>query len=162
MQYFIDIMTEFGFLWYVDFSGMMYAWNENEVIVGPHFPNTTDAQKIYDNHISKWNSRYVHITFIEDADEYEFVCYQDPKFSYDKINFGFYRSSMNKTGHYSAVRDRIPKECKLVIFHDNPPNINNMIGVPMSVGNAKIISVGEVKTNTYEYFARKSSGHKYD
>jgi len=147
-------------LWYPDFKGIMYAGDEKGLIIGPHFSEKSTAQKIFDDHISKWNSKFVYITFIEDVSEYEFVCYQDPKSSFSKINFGFYRSSMNKEGNYSKSRDEIKSSgCRLGLFYEGS-NGFEVLGEPIEVNSVKIISTQDVDSNSYEAIARKVSGNK--
>lgn len=148
---------KFGILWYPGFTGLFYAEDdENNIVVGPYFEDPNEAKMIFDDHVSTWNEKFVKIVFVEDKDEYEFICYQDPQVSYSKANFGFYRSSMSQSGFYSRFKDRMIRGCKFVIFTKNNSNtaIPNTLDPPIKVANIQILKSDEVDPNTYEGIAR--------
>ncbi len=75
------------------------------------------------------------------------------KGSYDKINFGLYRSSMSRDGHYSKVKDKLQNgKCALSIVHSTnvkDPSTFKEIGETFDIGDCKVITDAELQSQDY-------------
>lgn len=156
-------MTKFGILWYTDFRGIAYAQN-NGIVVIPLFTNEKEAQSV-SKIIQDWETRFIVVTFIEMPNgDYCFVCYQDPKTSYTKSNFGLYRSSMSQQGHYSQAKLEIQKNLPRIqiAYSLEPTNVSTYreISPIISIGKCRIILESDLtkKEYFYEKIAHQVSG----
>lgn len=147
--------TKYGIIWLPEFHSLLYARDENGMITGPQFYDKYDATVAYDEYISKWNQKYVNISFIEGKDAYEFVCYQDPKKSHSKTSLCLYKNALDKNGVFLKEKNNIKSGCRLRIYYKTPEG-HKRIGILLST-NVKIISVKDVIPDSYEDIIRKIS-----
>ena len=147
-------------LWYPDFVGMAYGVSGNNLLIAPYFDNRGKATYVY-HKTAEWNPKFVKARFIEYGnDEYAFVCYQDPKISFTKFNFGLYRSSMQRTGNYSNARDQI-KSGTIdlgIVFAKNIHDFSSYepLGESIHITDCKILTESELEEHTLEKFAHRA------
>jgi len=145
--------TNFAQFWFPDFLGIAYGFDNGKLMISPYFDDKEKAQHVYSK-IEGWNPKFIRVRFIEyGSDNYFFIAYQNPKTSYDKINFGLYRSSMDKHGNYSKAKERIQNEkCVLsIVYSTTPtdPSTFQNIGVTLDIGDCRIINEAELESTDY-------------
>jgi len=145
--------TNFGQFWYPDFIGVAYVFENGGLVICPYFDDEKKARDVYSK-IESWNPKFVRVRFIEYGSEsYAFIAYQNPKTSFVKLNFGLYRSSMSRQGHYSTAKNKIQTEnCALSIVHSpNPtdPKSFRDVGIPIKIGDCKVINEAELESTDY-------------
>ena len=149
-----DKPINFGQFWYADFIGIAYAFENGNLVICPYFDDKEKAKHVYSK-IEGWNPKFVRVRFMEyGSDSYAFIAYQNPKTSYDKVNFGLYRSSMDRHGHYSKARERLLSDkLKLAIAYTKTPNEPGTfqpIGDDLDIGDCKVISEAELESIDYQ------------
>jgi len=95
----IDYFTA---IWYTDYIGIGYIWDNKGWNVFPIFTNSLNAKKLWDEQIEPLDEKRFRMRFIELNGEYKFILYLFP-FSKAKPNFGFYRS-MASSESYSMFK----------------------------------------------------------
>ena len=147
-------MTEkFAQFWYPDFIGIAYAEKNGNLLVCPYFDNLGKANHVLSK-IRNWNPNFTRVRFIEyNRDDYAIVIYENPKASYEKINFGLYRSHMRQEPNYLKYKNRILKgNCRLLLlFSKDPTNISKFksVGESLRIKDCKIINESELESTDY-------------
>ena len=149
----MDVNTKFGMIWMPEFHSLLYVKDKNGLIVGPQFYDKYDATVAYEEYISRWNQKYINISFIENKDTYEFVCYQDPKKSHSKNSLCLYKNSLDKNGVFLKEKINIKSGCRLGVYYKNPEG-HKMVGIPLST-NVKIMTTKELIPDSFEYIIKK-------
>jgi len=150
----MDFDTKFGTIWLPELEGLLYGKDRDGLIAGPQFFDKYDATVAYEEYISKWNQETVNIVFVEGENSYEFFCYQDPKKSHSKTNLCLYKDGLGTNGVFLKEKENIKRSgCRLGIYYMTPTGYKRM-GIPFSA-NAKIISVNDVISDSYEDIVRK-------
>ncbi len=143
----------FAQFWYPDFIGIAYSEENGKFLICPYFDDKEKANLVYSK-IQIWNPKFIRVRFIEyGSEEYAFIGYQNPKSSYDKLNFGLYRSSMRRDGFYSKAKNRLQNEkCGLKVRYSTTPTDPysfETIGEALEIGDCKVIIEAELESNDY-------------
>ena len=150
----MDFDTKFGTIWLPDLEGLLYGKDNRGLIAGPQFYDKYDATVAYEEYVSKWNESSINIVFVEDENQYEFFCYQDPKKSHLKTNLCLYKDRLGKSGVFLKYKNHIKESgCRLGIYYKSSEGLKRM-GIPL-VANVKIISNKDVISGSYEDVIRK-------
>lgn len=158
-------MVKFYNFWYPDFIGISYLVDDKELVICPYFDDMEKAQLVYDK-ISQWNHNFIKIRFIEyDVENYAFIAYQDPQGSFEKLNFGLYRSWMKIGGNYSNFKNKLNSSCKFAIIYF--PNLNTtskfkMLGTPTSIKDCRILKNKDLEKYPIEQWAHRICHGKED
>ena len=157
-------MTEFAIAFYPDFYGLVWVNENGRIVVCPLFEDKKNAQDATKT-VEAWNEKRTIATFIERPNgDYSFIFYQNPKFSFEKGNMAFYRSTMQQSGHYSQVREKLQSEQIYFQFlyasdvkkPDSYEEISNII----PIGTCRVINESELSNEEYyvEKYAHQISG----
>ncbi len=145
--------TNFAQFWFPDFIGIAYGVENENIMLSPYFDDL-DKAKYVSSKIENWKPNFIRVRFIEyNTDDYAFIAYENPKGSYEKINFGLYRSSMNQKANYSIFKDKIQRNnCKLeILFSEdvNNPSKFKPVGNSLSINDCRILNEAELESSDY-------------
>jgi hypothetical protein len=111
--------------WFTDFLGVGYFPSTDGIQVLVVFKNSSDAAKVWKEHIAPLNEKSIKLSFVEKNSGYKFMLYSLPLQPLPKTNFGLYRS-LDISEHYLGFKNKCKGEALLrfaVLGNDPSPTL---------------------------------------
>jgi len=141
----------FNIIWFTDYLGIGYAFNQKDWLVFPIFSSPSNAKMLWIDQIEPIDEQTLKMRFIENGNEYTFILYPFP-FQNDKLNFGFYRR-ISSSETYNIFKRNFSGKAFFTfgtIGDGTKPNIFNKTKL---VSNIKFMKKEDVTKDSIEWIA---------